>query len=232
MKYTKYQVGSVLYKRNHKGQYYAGISKTKASALGLVLAVVGIGMCYSLVHARGLVTVPRVETVQVESVTASTQENTTGDCVKVNNVHDCTDADTRLKIYDLTQGGTKAIKWYKSQKLILQQVCQNNGFTGNECPKTLYGMAMQESYFGKAMTGDNGQSHGWFHIMEYHNVPTTCSHDLKCSADWTLKRMIRKGYATNPSLAIMLHNGTPNTKATLNYLAQVTKKSAGYDKLY
>lgn len=107
---------------------------------------------------------------------------------------------------------------------ILTKVCRKNGFTDSDCPKILYAMAVQESFFGKVMTGDSGRSHGYFHILDIHKLPKSCSHDLECSADWSLKRMIRYGFKTNRDKAVMAHNGTPGTKTTLNYLAQVKKK--------
>ncbi len=105
---------------------------------------------------------------------------------------------------------------------ILQGVCVARGLS-KTCASTLYGMAVVESKFGKAMTGDAGKSHGWFHIHSgYHpGVKKSCAYDLRCSAAWTLDRMIRLGYLEDPDTSIMAHNGTPGIPATLNYLAKV-----------
>jgi hypothetical protein len=118
-------------------------------------------------------------------------------------------------------------------KSILRRVCKNNGLVVDECARILYGMAWQESVFGKYMVGDGGQSKGWFHIMYYHNVPTSCSHDLECSSDWTVKRMMRFGFGESPEatkIAIMKHNGTPFIPATIAYFNAVTAKSKLWDK--
>lgn len=118
-------------------------------------------------------------------------------------------------------------------KTVLRYVCRENGVMDESCPKILYGMAWQESVFGKYMTGDGGKSKGWYHIMHYHNVPVSCSHNLECAADWTLKRMIRFGFGENKRKteeAIMRHNGTPNTPTTKNYLALVLNKAKLWDR--
>lgn len=107
---------------------------------------------------------------------------------------------------------------------VLQGVCTDNDVTNPDCARHLLGMARQESIFGKRMTGDNGQSHGFFHIMSYHKVSKECAYDLECSADWTLKRMISKGYNENPDNAIRLHNGSLTNPKTLAYLKAVKSK--------
>lgn len=113
---------------------------------------------------------------------------------------------------------------------ILTKVCHEQGLNDANCPKILYAMAQQESYFGKVMSGDGGKSHGYFHIMFYHNVPTSCSEDLACSARWTLKRMIAKGFKTNRDNAIRLHNGSLDNPLTLTYLKLVKEKMALWPK--
>lgn len=107
---------------------------------------------------------------------------------------------------------------------ILSKVCRDKGFTDSDCPKILTAMAKVESGMGKWMVGDNGQSHGFFHIMFYHNVPKSCSEDLKCSATWTLNRMVAKGFATNRANAIRLHNGGLSNPKTLAYLKAVKSR--------
>lgn len=107
---------------------------------------------------------------------------------------------------------------------ILTKVCRDHGFEDTDCPKILFGMASQESGMGKWMEGDQGRSHGFFHIMYYHNLARSCTDNLKCSASWTLDRMVRLGFATDRNTAIMRHNGTPGIPATVHYLAMVKLK--------
>ena len=107
---------------------------------------------------------------------------------------------------------------------ILKRVCRNNGITDGDCPKILYAMAEHESFFGEVMSGDGGRSHGYFHIMDYHKVPKSCSEDLECSADWSLKRMIVNGFKKNRDNAIRLHNGGLDNPVTFTYLRDVKQK--------
>jgi len=107
---------------------------------------------------------------------------------------------------------------------VLTKVCRVNGITDSNCPKILYAMALQESGMGKWMSGDNGHSHGFFHILDIHKVAKSCTHDLFCSADWSLKRMIRLGFNDNRDNAIRLHNGGLSNPVTLSYLHSVKSK--------
>jgi len=110
---------------------------------------------------------------------------------------------------------------------IFRRVCRTHDLLDADCPKILYGMAMTESRMKANTIGDGGKSKGYFQInRDYHAVPDSCAFDLECSADWTLTRMIRLGYATNWKTAVMKHNGTPGIPATVRYLNQV-KKYAG-----
>lgn len=109
---------------------------------------------------------------------------------------------------------------------ILKRVCRNNGFIDSECPKILYAMALQESGMGKWMEGDGGRSHGYFHILNIHNLSKACTHDLACSADFSLKRMIRFGFKTNRDMGIRRHNGGPDDPDTLVYLQKVKSRMA------
>lgn len=128
-------------------------------------------------------------------------------------------------VCDLSDPAIKAKwdKWEKSPMNILKNVCSSKGL-GNDkkCPVILAAMARQESTFGKVMVGDGGHARGWFQVNDtWHNVPKSCSLDLKCSAEWTLTRMIGKGYVKNWEVAVMSHNGTPGTKKTKEYLSLV-----------
>jgi hypothetical protein len=113
---------------------------------------------------------------------------------------------------------------------VLKSVCLSRNQT-KDCYKILYGMAMTESRMNAFALGDSSMSLGFFQIHKgYHpNVPDSCRTSLRCSAEWTLDRMIRYGFEKNTDVAIMRHNGTPNTHKTLAYLSEV-KKYANLDK--
>ncbi len=158
---------------------------------------------------------------------------TDGSCThEGNQVHcDFTDAPTAKKWAESMEDEASYWKEQAGRPTsILMKVCRDHGYEDADCPRILYGMAQQESYFGKVMDGDSGRSHGFFHIMYYHNVPRSCTDDLKCSANWTLDRMVRLGFATNRNIAIERHNGTPGIPATIHYLAEVKSKMSLFDK--
>lgn len=149
-------------------------------------------------------------------------------------VHHLTDPETYAKWVEYLDSKIEKLELKVGEpKTILRYVCRKNGFPTDDCARVLYGMAWQESVFGKRMVGDGGKSEGWYHIMYYHNVPDSCSRDLECSADWTLKRMMRFGFGESPEatkVAIMKHNGTPYIAATIAYYDAVTSKSKLWDK--
>lgn len=74
---------------------------------------------------------------------------------------------------------------------------------------------------------DEYLSSGLYQISRYYHPEITeeQQNDPYFSADWTLARMINNGYLTQGGrdISIMLHNGTPNTKATLKYLKEVNQ---------
>ena len=94
---------------------------------------------------------------------------------------------------------------------------------GEYCVKDLIAMAYTESRFNCKAVGDGGKSHGCFQLhLGYHShVTVTEAEDITFSLSWTLDRLVSKGYPVYRSTAIMLHNGTPNTKATKAYLETV-----------
>lgn len=114
---------------------------------------------------------------------------------------------------------------------ILRKVCRDEGFVGDFCPSTLFGMAMTESRFGKAMVGDSGRSEGYFHILDIHKLTDDCKYDLECSASFSLRRMVRYGFKTNPDQAIRAHNGSPSNPLTLTYLLKVQNFAKGFSQL-
>ena len=101
----------------------------------------------------------------------------------------------------------------------LKSVCSTNGMADEKnnkvCWQTLWAMSYQESKLGYLMTGDQGRSKGWFHIqIKMHNITEECARDLDCSADWTLKRLIAKGFPVYWTYSVQSHNGfgTPAAK--------------------
>lgn len=94
-----------------------------------------------------------------------------------------------------------------SVQQVLQEVCAAHGY-GEDCAKTLLGMAWKESRFEASAVGDNGRSYGFFQIrVRLHDVPLECARDLRCSADWTLKFMEWNGYPRHKMIAVQCHNG-------------------------
>lgn len=240
----------IHYFRDHDGQFAGGISKLKAVVLLAVLGVSLAGAVQSVLFAPALNAKERVEeslTQAIENatwVTTGTQISVKGNVIM--DEADLADAEAPAiylgddvnTLYKWHEWETKQLKkelenWMKKAgepTAILTRVCRQNGVQDAKCPPTLYAMAAQESILGKAMTGDGGRSRGWFHIMDYHEVTDACALDLECSADWTLKRMLRMGFEKSRDTAIMLHNGTPNTPNTLRYLAAVNSKMALWPK--
>lgn len=151
----------------------------------------------------------------------------TGQCKRNGSIIDCdySDPSTVKKWANSMEERIKQLEREAGKPMaILSKVCRDKGFDDADCPKILAAMAQHESLFGKQMVGDGGRSHGFFHIMDYHKVPASCSENLKCSAVWTLNRMIAKGFASNRDNAIRLHNGSLKNPVTANYLVIVKSK--------
>lgn len=109
----------------------------------------------------------------------------------------------------------------------LLEVCDaNEQITDVEtCAKHLLGIVMTESDAKATAIGDKGYARGWFQINRYYNpdVDTACAEDLECSANWTLERMIKKGYLKHPNWAIWCHNGCGIAQY---YVPKVHRKAA------
>lgn len=89
----------------------------------------------------------------------------------------------------------------------LLEVCQARGY-GEDCARTLLGMAFKESRFDGDAIGDDGKARGYFQIhYKMHKVSLGCAEDLRCSADWTISYLESNGYPKNPKYAIQCHNG-------------------------
>lgn len=88
------------YIRNNKGQYVGAISLTKILLMGFTVMVIIAGITYSMLYAPS----------------ANAKE-----CPKrLDGVYDCTDTETKIKVYDLTLGGKQSLKWYskvRTQKM-------------------------------------------------------------------------------------------------------------------
>lgn len=111
----------------------------------------------------------------------------------------------------------------------LKKVCSANGMEDKEnnevCWQTLWAMSYQESKLGWLPTGDGGKSKGWFHIQtKLHNVSEECAMDLNCSADWTLKRLISKGFPIYWTYSVQAHNGFGTEAAKRGEYAKIIEK--------
>lgn len=216
-------------KRDQYGKWKRKINWTKV-LFGTFCVVIG-GLYFSHVYAKTSSMASssyhgkQAADSKNSSVDAS-EKNAGSNCSNIGNgVWNCTDKETLAKWEEYLNQEIQDWKEKAGEPVaVLTRVCRDHGFIDKDCPKILYAMAMQESYFGKVMTGDGGKSHGYYHIMYYNNVSNGCANDLQCSATWSLERMIRYGFGKNRDVAIMAHNGTPGTHTTLAYLNQVKNK--------
>lgn len=107
---------------------------------------------------------------------------------------------------------------------ILKDVCASRGQDKN-CYKILYGMGMTESRMNANAIGDSSMSVGYFQIHKgYHpDVSDSCRKDLRCSAEWTLDRMIKNGFEHDIKSSVRLHNGSLTNPKTEIYYNEVMK---------
>jgi hypothetical protein len=91
---------------------------------------------------------------------------------------------------------------------------------GEYCTKDMLAIAFAESRFNCQKIGDKGMSFGCYQIhLGYHpNISKEQARDLNFAINWTLNRMVSKGYPKYRSVSLMAHNGTPNSPKTLAYL--------------
>lgn len=111
----------------------------------------------------------------------------------------------------------KAVQGFKVSDTIkntLKDVCKAKGFADDKCWKTLAAMAWTESRFDGNAQGDftkktGYRSYGWFQIQtKMHKVTKKCATDLSCSAEWTLNRLVAKGYGAGyDKYSVKRHNG-------------------------
>lgn len=130
---------------------------------------------------------------------------------------------------DSTQTALEAVEPEKpltvQEKLL--EVCEANEriIDAEKCAKHLLGMVMTESNAKANAVGDKGYARGWFQINRYYNpeVDKACAEDLECSANWTLDRLLKKGYLKYSNWAIWCHNGCGIAKY---YVPKVMKMAA------
>ena len=105
------------------------------------------------------------------------------------------------------------------------QACEKLAPNIPDCYQDLMAMARKEdATFNLTTEGnDSYSSHGPFQISRYYHPEITIDQatDPFFSAEWTLNNLISNGYLKNRSIAIMKHNGTPNTWRTKDYLKKV-----------
>lgn len=103
----------IFYQRNSKGQYVCGLTKAKIGLFtALFIFIVG-GFTYSA-YARTIQTAVPNSVILENLVTDSNTPRTMDEHCKrsISGSYDCTNTSTRLKVYEYTDGGKKAIKWY------------------------------------------------------------------------------------------------------------------------
>lgn len=106
---------------------------------------------------------------------------------------------------------------------ILLDVCQERGY-GEDCAKTLLGMAWKETNFKGKAIGDGGKARGWFQIWyKMHKISLACAEDLRCSANWTIDYLEQNGYPKYKNYAIQCHNGC---NINNGYMASVKRHGA------
>lgn len=94
---------------------------------------------------------------------------------------------------------------------IIAEIARANGIE----PIHLYGIAAQESSFGKLKIGDNGCSNGWYHINICANSNAKeVIGDLKKETKWVADRLNYLGYQIDSRRAIAAYNrpSSPNYK--------------------
>ncbi|MEK9152009.1 MAG: hypothetical protein AAB692_01450 [Patescibacteria group bacterium] len=90
---------------------------------------------------------------------------------------------------------------------VFVDVCLDSGY-GQDCAQTLLGMLWKESRNVNRAIGDRGNARGYFQIWtKLHKVSVECAEDLRCSAEWTLRRMEQYGYPKYVKYAVQCHNG-------------------------
>jgi len=103
-------VNKTLYIRNQDGTFVGGVSVLKLWVMIAFILSILVGGFYFTFKARSTAQGQEVPLEQTEA-----KVNVTELCTKTKEGYtDCTDIQTRLRIYELTEGGKKPIKWYKN----------------------------------------------------------------------------------------------------------------------
>lgn len=128
-------------------------------------------------------------------------------------------------VYEFIRLKSKHFDNEKTVYLAVIEACKYHGLDNQNCRNDLMGIAWAEHRDFSNRVGDGGKSLGAFQIHTgYHKTVTAAqANDPYWSAKWTLRRMIYNGYKKNRDVAIMKHNGTPNTAKTKAYLATVNE---------
>ena len=103
--------------------------------------------------------------------------------------------------------------------------CKSRGL-GDYCVADLMGIAYAEHHdFDCSKNGDSGSSVGCFQIYRkvHKSITVEQASDIQWSTNWTLNRLISKGYGEYRSFAIRSHNGSPYIPKTKAYLDTVNK---------
>lgn len=100
---------------------------------------------------------------------------------------------------------------------VIKQVAEKEGIDW----KVLYGICVKESNCNSDRVGDSGNSYGAFQIhQKYHPGTVECAKDLKCSAEWTAKRLKRFSNLGEWKM-IQSHNGLLANNANAYYVEDV-----------
>jgi len=109
-------------------------------------------------------------------------------------------------------------------KAVAVRECRNRNL-GGYCVEDMLAMAWTESRFDCNVVGDNGNSFGCFQIHRgYHkHVTVEQARDIEFSLNWTLNRLVSKGYPKYRTASIRLHNGSLDNPKTLAYFNTVER---------
>lgn len=129
-------------------------------------------------------------------------------------------------IGELGEPTTTSVRWLDPIETQLFLVCKNNGFENNGlCMSDLWALGQQESRWDKNAIGINTNKTAdisYFQINTIHNLEIDCMTDVYCSADWTLKRLVRNGWPEDRLNALGKHHSkTPKLKRI--YLAKLSR---------
>jgi hypothetical protein len=141
-------------------------------------------------------------------------------------IHDSTNCDIQHNFdkVDPTSEPANTNDFHAAKRIlaVAKTYCAARKF-GEYCIKDLIALAYAESRFNCQKIGDGGMSFGCYQIhLGYHpNISKEQARDLNFAINWTLNRMVSKGYPKYRSVSLMAHNGTPNSPKTLSYLSLI-----------